>query len=70
MTNDLDLFEQINDAVLDLQGSQLQTYERPLKTLGRLLNHPDLKEINRALTEPVNFDAFIAESEETGGSMI
>lgn len=32
-----DIFAQINNAVLDLQGSQMQTFERPLKNLSRLL---------------------------------
>ena len=34
----IDLFDQINLAVLDLQGASYQGYERPLKSLGRLLN--------------------------------
>lgn len=33
MGNNVDIFQQINNAVLDLQASQSQTYERPLKTL-------------------------------------
>lgn len=70
MPNDIDLFLQINNAVLDLQGSQLQTFERPLKALARLLNDPSLEDINRSLTERVNFEAFIAASEQTGGSMV
>jgi len=69
MAKDVDLFIQINNAVLDLQGSQLQTFERPLKTLARLLHHPDLEPINRSLTESVDFDAFMAASESTGGGM-
>ncbi|MFK0685924.1 hypothetical protein SD208_16580 [Ochrobactrum sp. BD67] len=36
------LFTQINNAVLDLQGAQYQTYQKPLKTLARLLSHDDL----------------------------
>ena len=59
MAKEGDLFSQINNAVLDLQGSQLQTFERPLKTLARLLHHPDLEPINRSLTESVDFDAFM-----------
>lgn len=70
MPNELDLFSQINNAVLDLQGSQLQTFERPLKVLVRHLHHPSLEEINRALTEGADFDAFMAESENSGGSMV
>lgn len=65
-----DLFAQINNAVLDLQGAQLQTYERPLKTLVRLLHDSCLEEINQSLIRGVDFDAFIAASEKTGGSII
>lgn len=70
MPNDLDLFLQINNAILDLQGSQLQTFERPLKVLARLLHHPSLEETNRLLIENANFDAFMLASESTGGSMV
>lgn len=70
MPSEIDLFSQINNAVLDLQGSQLQTYERPLRTLVRLLHDPNLEEINCSLTERVDFEAFIKASERTGGSMV
>lgn len=65
-----DLFSEINNAVLDLQSSQLQTYERPLKKLAQLLRHPDLEPYNAELTEGLDVEAFIAESEKTGGSMV
>ncbi len=65
-----DIFGEINNAVLDLQNSQLQTYERPLKKLAKLLRHPDLEPYNEELTKKVDLDAFITESEETGGSMV
>ena len=65
-----DIFGEINNAVLDLQNSQLQTYERPLRKLAQLLRHPDLEPYNEELTKDVDLDAFIAESEETGGSMV
>lgn len=70
MPNELDLFSQINNAILDLQGSQLQTFERPLKILVRHLHHPSLEEINRSLIEGADFDAFVAASERSGGSMV
>jgi hypothetical protein len=54
----IDLFSQINNAVLDLQRSQLQTFERPLKKIAALLNHQDLEEVNRKLTTNVDLDAF------------
>lgn len=65
-----DLFKQINNAVLDLQSSDLQSYPAPLKRLGRLLQHTDLQASNAALTENVNLDTFIASSESTQGSMV
>ncbi|EJG1184463.1 nucleotide-binding protein [Vibrio parahaemolyticus] len=64
-----DIFVEINSAVLDLQNSQLQTYERPLKKLAQLLRHTDLEPYNEELTKEVDLDTFIAESEKTGGGM-
>lgn len=65
----VDLFQQINAAVLDLQAAEYQTYERPLRRLGQLLDHPDLQAANRALTEGLDFAVFLAQSEGTGGGM-
>lgn len=65
-----DIFGEINNAVLDLQNSQLQTYERPLKKLAQLLQHNELELYNEELTKEVDLDAFITESEKTGGSMV
>lgn len=65
-----DIFREINNAVLDLQNSQTQTYDRPLKKLGQLLQHPDLAPYNEQLTKDVDLDAFIAASEKTSGSMV
>lgn len=70
MPNELDLFSQINNAVLDLQGSQLQTFERPLKLLVRYLHHPSLEEFNRSLIESADFDAFMTASKRSAGSMV
>lgn len=53
------LFTQINNAVLDLQGAQYQTYQKPLKTLARLLRHDDLMPFNTKLTENLDLDAFL-----------
>ncbi|EKN5950107.1 nucleotide-binding protein [Yersinia sp. 22-579] len=65
-----DIFSEINNAVLDLQASQLQTYERPLKKLGQLLRHSSLELYNANLTEGLDLEAFLAESENSGGSMV
>jgi len=64
-----DVFGQINNAILDLQGSDYQTYERPLKALNRLLLHPDLQTVNEELTRDVDLDTFLREGYDTGGSM-
>ncbi|WP_417069211.1 TIR domain-containing protein [Niveibacterium terrae] len=66
----IDVFAEINNAILDLQASQLQTYERPLKKLIKLLRCPDLEPYNAKLTEGLNLELFIQESEKTGGSMV
>ena len=65
-----DIFSEINNAVLDLQASQLQTYERPLKRLAQLLKHPELESHNAVITIGLDLDAFIKESDQTGGSMV
>lgn len=65
-----DIFGEIKNAVLDLQNSQLQTYERPLKKLAQLLRHIDLEPYNEELTKEVDLDAFIEASKKTGGSMV
>lgn len=70
MTPALDLFRQINNAVLDLQSSDLQSYAAPLKRLGRLLQHPDLETSNASLTQSLDLDSFIKTSEATQGGMV
>lgn len=66
----VDIFSEINNAVLDLQSSQPQTFARPLKKLADLLQHPDLASYNAMLTDSVDLEAFLTASEKTGGSMI
>jgi predicted nucleotide-binding protein len=66
----LGVFNQINNAVLDLQGADYQTYERPLKALGRVLQHPDLQKVNGELTRDVDLDAFLREGDASGGGMV
>lgn len=65
----LDVFGEINNAVLDLQSSQLQSYGRPLKKLAQLLSHEDLKPYNTELTKGVDVDDFIKKSSETNTGM-
>ena len=70
MAKDLDLFKQINNALLDLQASQPQTFERPLKTLGRLLQSDELIDINKGLTSDVDLNAFLKAGEGTAGGFV
>ncbi len=46
MANDAGVFKQINNAVLDLQASDYQSYARPVKTLARLLQDAALTSVN------------------------
>ncbi len=62
-----DLFKEMNNALLDLQASQFQTYQRPLKTLARLLQNPDLAEVNATLTEGLDLDKFLGGQTPRGG---
>lgn len=66
----VDLFEQINAAVLDLQASEYQSYERPLRRLDQLLGHPDVETANRLLSKGLDLQLFLDESDKTGGSMV
>jgi len=65
-----DLFQQINNAVLDLQSSDLQSYIRPVKTLARLLQDPALDVINQQLTAGLDLDTFLAEGIKSQGGMV
>ncbi|HEQ1857591.1 TPA: nucleotide-binding protein [Providencia alcalifaciens] len=65
-----DIFADINNVVLDLQASQLQTYERPFKKLAQLLKHPDLEPYNNDLVANLDLDIFLEKSEQSASSMI
>ena len=65
-----DLFAEINNAVLDLQNTDRQGFQTPLARLARLLDHEELKEVSENLTDGVDLDAFLVESEATQGSFV
>jgi hypothetical protein len=65
MSSELDIFKQIENALFDLQSAQHRTFERPLRTLSRLLHHVDLEPFNKRLIEGVDFDGFLSASEAT-----
>ena len=53
-----------------MQLSDSQTFDQPLKKLGRLLNHAELQTYNQELTKNLNVDEFIKTSFETQGSYV
>lgn len=62
-----DIFDQINNAVLDLQAANYSSYSRPIKTLARLLQNDSLKEPNETLIEGLNLEKFLEKQEKHGG---
>ncbi|SEM39934.1 Predicted nucleotide-binding protein containing TIR-like domain-containing protein [Sphingomonas gellani] len=59
----------LNNAVLDLQNADYNTYERPLKRLAAVLESEDLKEFTDKLRSTADFDKFV-EAANQGGSMM
>lgn len=70
MESNSSIFKQINNAVLDLQASDFQSYKRPIKTLARLIQDPALAGINDQLITGLDLAQFIQNSEQTQGSMV
>lgn len=66
----VDLFSQLNNALLDLQGANLQTFERPLKKISMLLNSPDLEAINGTLKNGLDLEKFLEASFSTERGMV
>ena len=61
--------QQINGAILDLQASDHDTYDRPLKRLARFLTSEHLRPITDSLKNGLDFDAFLSDA-DPGGSMM
>lgn len=60
---------EINNAVLDLQSADYNTYHRPIQRLSAALQSEPLREITEQLKADVDFEAFVNDSEQ-GGSMM
>ncbi|UTH49846.1 nucleotide-binding protein [Loktanella salsilacus] len=60
---------EVNNAVLDLQSADYNTYHRPIQRLSAALHSESLRAITEQLKADVDFDAFVSDSDE-GGSMI
>ena len=59
--------QEINNAVLDLQASDYNTYVRPLARISETLVSDDLKTITDKLKAGVDFGAFLAAANKGGG---
>ncbi|EJB01743.1 putative nucleotide-binding protein containing TIR-like domain [Rhizobium leguminosarum bv. trifolii WSM597] len=59
----------MNNAILDLQQADYNTFDRPLRKLAKALQTDELKDFNDALKRAVDFEAFINGSEQ-GSSMM
>ena len=70
MASDADIFKQINNAVLDLQSSDFQSYTRYIKTLARLLKNPVFAKVTQNLTRGLDLDKFLEDSQKTQGGMV
>lgn len=70
MTESKGLFTQINNAILDLQAADYQSFALPLSKIGRLLASEELALFNERLTENVDLEAFLAASNATQGGMV
>jgi predicted nucleotide-binding protein len=70
VTVNASLFKQINNAVLDLQASGLQSYERPIKALARLLRDASLQPAVERMTEALDLEAFLEDSGKSQKSML
>lgn len=60
---------EVNNAVLDLQSADYNTFERPLERLASALNADDLKSITDGLRSKADFDKFLEGASEGGGMM-
>ena len=63
--------QEINDAILDLQRAEYDTFGRPLKRLALILESSDLKPITDKLKGSVDFETFLAGADDraaTAGS--
>ncbi|WP_421789930.1 TIR domain-containing protein [Hyphobacterium sp.] len=66
MTNKTAL-DAVNNAVLDLQSADFNTYERPLQRLNALLNAEPLKPFADDLKAGADFDEFVGNDRREGG---
>ncbi|MHA7818737.1 MAG: hypothetical protein ACX930_03705 [Erythrobacter sp.] len=59
----------LNNAILDLQAADFNTYERPLQRMGIALADPALAPVVKDLTDRADFDKFLDNAHKGGGMM-
>jgi predicted nucleotide-binding protein len=64
------IFRQIENTIFDLQSSDYNTFDRPIKKLARLLHSPELEPITGKLIEGIDLDAWIKVGKATQGGMV
>ncbi|MGH1398399.1 MAG: TIR domain-containing protein [Alphaproteobacteria bacterium] len=70
MSDNKGVFKQINNAVLDLQSSDYQSFAAPLKKLGRLLSNPEFSAFNDELTAGLDVESFLQSGHDSQSSMV
>lgn len=70
MTNTVSVFKEINNAVLDIQAAEVQSYERPVRRLAKALSNPALAAVNAEITNGIDLDAILEKGKQSGGSMV
>lgn len=61
-----DALADLNNAILDLQSADYDTYARPLQKMAKALADPALEPINDELKAGVDFDEFVASATHRG----
>lgn len=61
--------QDLNNALLDLQAADYNTYQRPLKKMSASLDSAELREICDELVKGLDFDKFVEESSIGKGTM-
>ena len=70
-TNDVkDYLDEVGEVALELQSSDYQTIQRPMKTLARLLRSETVSALIPQLTQGIDLDAWLKAGKETQGSMV
>jgi len=59
--------EELNEALLDFQRADYDTYQRPLQRMAETLNSEDLKPFTHELKAGLDLDAFLTSSERQSG---